>query len=280
MQLIILFFTLFHQQEAVACSPIAIHPNTTYPANDAIDVALDSQIYIEYIGAFEDGTCCNAEILVDDVPVVGTYETICNDTIGWNLRCHTIFTPESTLPSNTTFTVSTPWWDAEEMVFSFTTGTGYSETSQKQPILFYKETDFVSEDVFCGVEAYYNFDLVVTDAEPVDDGTSFLYIYEAADNGERLSLLDLFSVPSDTFTFTVRLPENSDGYGCFLAVPVDSRGNERIASDVLCLEAETPTPDEENTEQDKDAGGCSTSNVDFTLFTFLMLLVTIRRKNS
>ena len=97
MHLIILIFSLLYQQESLACSPSGMYLNSTYPTDGSVDVALDSNIYIEFKGSVEGSSCCQVDVFVNDEPLAGTYDTICNDTIGWNLRCHTIFTPERTL---------------------------------------------------------------------------------------------------------------------------------------------------------------------------------------
>ena len=172
MQIIILIMMLLQQQEGLACSPSTVYPNTTYPADGSVDVARDSRIYVEFKGAIEEENCCNAEILMEDRLLEGTYETICNDLIGWNLRCHTVFSPDSTLPPETTFVVKA-LWGGGEMIYGFTTGSGYAETSQKKPKLFYVDTNFVDADDFCGIEAFYDVRLIANDTEPVEDGTSF-----------------------------------------------------------------------------------------------------------
>ena len=148
MQTTLLLAIATMEQDAGACSPASLEPYAAYPADGSADVAVDSQIVGELRGSMGAPSCCPLQVLQDGEPVTGTTESICNETIGWNLRCHSVFTPDSTLSANTEYTVSFQGWEEWGQEYHFTTGSGYSSTSSDAPTLLFKESELVPEDQF------------------------------------------------------------------------------------------------------------------------------------
>ena len=276
--IMLLFSSFLLENVSHACDPANIEPTGITPADQAIDVPVDSMIRGELsqgVGGWENFAL---RVTSNDESVSGEHYGFCAETVGWDSLCYLTFLPNEDLSPLSTYLVEvkSAFTDSDETLLSasFTTGEGLTEATSELPSLTINEVTYHPYDEACDIEAEYRFEMNVMDAPNDPHELSFLYLYQ---DGDPQVLRNVVHVTNDVMDVHADLPEGSNGEGCFIALAVDGAGCENTISAPVC-QGDTPS------DEGGAVGGCSCSNATGPAVGWATLLlaalVGLRRRKS
>jgi len=257
-----------------ACDPADIEPTNTTPADQALDVPIDSIIIGELSNGLGGWEGFMLKVTTDGVSVSGENGGFCADTVGWDSLCYVTFLPSEELTPQSTYLIEVQqmWDDGNEtrLSASFTTGEALTEAITDTPALNINQVNYNPYDDLCDIEAEYRFEMNVVDAPNDPHELNFLYLYESDSEGTPQVLRNVVPIVDAAMDVHADLPETSDGSGCFVAIAVDGAGRQNTTSAAVCQD---DTPSGGGNGEGGAVGGCSCSTTTQPMMAWSALLL-------